>query len=58
MTGSVVTAEAIPRAAVARQDPGRPDPGSAAPLLTVSGLNVSYGRLRALDGRHPERAAR
>ena len=49
MTGSVVTAEASPRAVVARPDPGRPDPCSAAPLLTVSGLSVSYGRLRALD---------
>jgi len=49
MTGSVVTAEASSRAVVARPDPGRPDPCSAAPLLTVSGLSVSYGRLRALD---------
>ena len=42
MTTSVVAAEAGPRAEVS--------PGSAAPLLTVSGLSVSYGPLRALDG--------
>jgi signal transduction histidine kinase/ABC-type multidrug transport system ATPase subunit len=75
MTGSVVAAEAGPRADPGRADPGRADPGradpgradpgradpgraeaghgtapglAAAPLLTVSGLSISYGRLRAL----------
>ncbi len=50
MTVSVATAQAgahpgSDRAGLATLDPG---PG-AAPLLTVSGLSVSYGRLRALE---------
>jgi signal transduction histidine kinase/ABC-type multidrug transport system ATPase subunit len=55
MTGSVA-AEAAPRPDAARPDAGRPDAGradagraDAAPLLTVSGLSVSYGPLRALE---------
>ncbi len=62
MTGSLVAVKGAARAAVRRgargaADPGpdrrdpegqaRPDPGN--PLLTVSGLNCSYGHLRALD---------
>ena len=43
MTGSVVAAGAEAR----RPDAGR---AAAAPLLTVSGLSVNYGQLRALDG--------
>ncbi len=51
MTGSVAAAEAAPRAEAARPDAGRADAGraDAAPLLTVSGLSVSYGPLRALE---------
>jgi len=55
MTGSVVAAKAGPRRDPGRADAGRADAGragpgaAAAPLLTVSGLSVSYGRLRALD---------
>jgi signal transduction histidine kinase/ABC-type multidrug transport system ATPase subunit len=50
MTGSVVAAEAGPRDEPARSDAGRAEAGAAAaPLLTVSGLSVTYGRLRALD---------
>ena len=47
MTGSLAAA-----GVGARADPGPRAIGSAAaaaPLLTVSGLSVSYGRLRALD---------
>jgi signal transduction histidine kinase/ABC-type multidrug transport system ATPase subunit len=40
MTGSLVLPEATARA----------QPAAVAPLLTVSGLSVSYGRVRALDG--------
>ena len=47
MTASVVATEAGLSAEAAR---GEVSPGSAAPLLTVSGLSVSYGPLRALDG--------
>jgi signal transduction histidine kinase/ABC-type multidrug transport system ATPase subunit len=48
MTVSLLAAEADPRAEAAA---GGPQAGTeAAPLLTVSGLSVSYGRLRALDG--------
>jgi signal transduction histidine kinase/ABC-type multidrug transport system ATPase subunit len=39
-------AEAGPRAGAARADVDRADAG---PLLTVSGLSVTYGQLRALD---------
>jgi signal transduction histidine kinase/ABC-type multidrug transport system ATPase subunit len=39
MTSSLVAADSPPRASV----------GTIAPLLTVSGLSVSFGRLRALD---------
>src|SRR5580693_5044928 len=46
MTGSVAAADAAPRADASRADAGRAD--AAGPLLTVSGLSVSYGRLRAL----------
>jgi ABC-type transport system involved in cytochrome bd biosynthesis fused ATPase/permease subunit len=46
MTASVATAEAGPRADAGRAEAG---PGPAAPLLTASGLSVSYGPLRALD---------
>ena len=45
MTGSVVAAGAEAR----RPDAGRGAGAAAAPLLTVSGLSVSYGRLRALE---------
>ena len=45
MSGSVAAADAAPRADAARPDAGRAE---AAPLLTASGLSVSYGRLRAL----------
>src|SRR6516225_6156918 len=48
MTGSVLAAEAGSRAEAARAE-ADPAPGTAAPLLTVSGLNVSYGKLRALE---------
>ena len=44
MTGSVATAEADPRA-----EAGAAPGTAAAPLLTVSGLGVSYGQLRALE---------
>src|SRR5580704_15190763 len=46
MTGSVAAADAAPRADASRADASRAD--AAGPLLTVSGLSVSYGRLRAL----------
>ena len=46
MTGSVVAAGAEAR----RPDAGRAAGAAAAPLLTVSGLSVNYGQLRALDG--------
>ena len=54
MTGSVVAAEAGPRAEAARVHANATEadtaPGTgAAPLLTVSGLSVNYGQLRALD---------
>jgi signal transduction histidine kinase/ABC-type multidrug transport system ATPase subunit len=53
MTGSVAATEAAPRAEAARPDAGRAEPGradpGAPPLLTVSGLTVSYGPLRALE---------
>ena len=55
MTGSVVAPEAARRGEPARADAGRSDAGRAGPraaadpLLTVSGLSVSFGRLRALD---------
>jgi len=45
MTGSVVAAGAEAR----RPDAGRAAGAAAAPLLTVSGLSVNYGQLRALD---------
>ena len=45
MTGSVLAAGAEAR----RPDAGRGAGAAAAPLLTVSGLSVSYGRLRALE---------
>src|SRR5260370_6929585 len=48
MTVSLLATEADPRAEAAA---GGPEAGTeAAPLLTVSGLSVSYGRVRALDG--------
>ena len=46
MTGSVAAAEAAPRSEAARAGASRAEAG---PLLTVSGLGVSYGRLRALE---------
>jgi signal transduction histidine kinase/ABC-type multidrug transport system ATPase subunit len=46
MTGSVAAAEAAPRTEAARADASRAEAG---PLLTVSGLSVSYGPLRALE---------
>src|SRR5690348_18206506 len=50
MTGSVAAPEAGRRGESARADAGRAGPGAAAdPLLTLSGLSVSFGRLRALD---------
>jgi len=50
MTGSVAAPEAGRRGESARADAGRTGPGAAAdPLLTLSGLSVSFGRLRALD---------
>jgi ABC-type glutathione transport system ATPase component len=50
MTGSVAAPEAGRRGELARADAGRAGPGAAAdPLLTLSGLSVSFGRLRALD---------
>jgi signal transduction histidine kinase/ABC-type multidrug transport system ATPase subunit len=51
MTGSVTTAEAAPRAEAARAEAARAEASraEAAPLLTASGLCVSYGRLRALE---------
>src|SRR6516165_5930220 len=56
MTGSVVEAETgrrgrgIGRGQAARSEPGHGTRGAAAPpLLTVSGLSVSFGRIRALD---------
>ena len=52
MTGSVVAAEAGPRAEAARAHASATEAGTgtgAAPLLTVSGLSVNYGQLRALD---------
>jgi signal transduction histidine kinase/ABC-type multidrug transport system ATPase subunit len=54
MTGSLATVEPDPRAAPVRADAGRPDAGraEAAPLLSVSGLSVSYGPLRALEDVH------
>jgi signal transduction histidine kinase/ABC-type multidrug transport system ATPase subunit len=61
MTGSLA-AEADPRANAGRAGAGRTDAGpgdgaagpaaAAPPLLTVSGLSVSYGRLRALEDVH------
>ena len=48
MTDSVVAAEAGPRAEATRVE-ADPAPGTAAPLLTVSGLSVNYGPLRALE---------
>jgi signal transduction histidine kinase/ABC-type multidrug transport system ATPase subunit len=48
MTVSLLAAEADPRAEAAADGPQAGT--EAAPLLTVSGLSVSYGRLRALDG--------
>jgi signal transduction histidine kinase/ABC-type cobalamin/Fe3+-siderophores transport system ATPase subunit len=49
MTGSVAATEAVPRGEPARSDADRAEAGAAtAPLLTVSGLSVSYGPLRAL----------
>jgi signal transduction histidine kinase/ABC-type branched-subunit amino acid transport system ATPase component len=50
VTGSVAAAEAGPRdvAGCAEPDPGAAR-GTADLLLTVSGLSVSFGRLRALD---------
>jgi signal transduction histidine kinase/ABC-type branched-subunit amino acid transport system ATPase component len=48
MTDSVVAAEAGSRAEAARVA-ADPAPGTAAPLLTVSGLSVNYGPLRALE---------
>ena len=44
MTGSVAAAEAAPRSEAAGASRAE-----AGPLLTVSGLGVSYGRLRALE---------
>jgi signal transduction histidine kinase/ABC-type multidrug transport system ATPase subunit len=55
MTRSVAAAEAGPLADPVRTDAARPGVGrpaagaAAAPLLTVSGLSVSYGWLRALE---------
>src|SRR5689334_25321087 len=50
MTGSVAAPEAGRRGESARADAGRAGVGEAAdPLLSVSGLSVSFGRLRALD---------
>ncbi len=46
MTGSVAAAEAAPRTEAVRADASRAEAG---PLLTVSGLSVSYGPLRALE---------
>jgi signal transduction histidine kinase/ABC-type multidrug transport system ATPase subunit len=55
MTGSLLAAEMGPPAEEhPRAAAGRPDAGAsvttAAPLLTVSGLSVSYGQVRALNG--------
>ncbi len=50
MTGSVAAAGApARRPEAARTDAGRAAAMPATPLLTVSGLSVSYGRLRALE---------
>jgi signal transduction histidine kinase/ABC-type multidrug transport system ATPase subunit len=54
MTSSVVAAAADSRAkmrrtALARGDASRAEGAAAGPLLTVSGLSVSYGRIRALE---------
>ena len=72
MTGSLVAARAAKaaRAAIALGPPadtvGARIPGpaaaspdtNAAPLLAVSGLSLSYGRVRALDEDQPDRAQR
>jgi signal transduction histidine kinase/ABC-type multidrug transport system ATPase subunit len=55
MTGSVLAAAADSRAktrrtGLARGDASRAEGAAAGPLLTVSGLSVSYGRIRALEG--------
>jgi ABC-type branched-subunit amino acid transport system ATPase component len=51
MTGSpVVATGAEPRAEARRAEVARAVGTAAAPLLTVSGLSVSYGPLRALEG--------
>jgi signal transduction histidine kinase/ABC-type multidrug transport system ATPase subunit len=54
MTSSVVAAAADSRAKarrtrLARGDVDRAEGAAAGPLLTVSGLSVSYGRIRALE---------
>jgi signal transduction histidine kinase/ABC-type multidrug transport system ATPase subunit len=54
MTSSVVAAAADSRAkmrrtGLARGDASRAEGAAAGPLLTVSGLSVSYGRIRALE---------
>jgi signal transduction histidine kinase/ABC-type cobalamin/Fe3+-siderophores transport system ATPase subunit len=49
MTGSVAATGADPRAEVGRPEAARAAATAPGPLLTVSGLSVSYGRLRALE---------
>jgi signal transduction histidine kinase/ABC-type multidrug transport system ATPase subunit len=51
MTGSVAAAEAGPKDEAGRAEtgPGAARATAAAPLLTVSGLSVSFGWLRALE---------
>jgi signal transduction histidine kinase/ABC-type multidrug transport system ATPase subunit len=54
LTGSLVAAGSRPRAEARRPEPARADArraggAAAGPLLTVSGLSVSYGRIRALE---------
>jgi signal transduction histidine kinase/ABC-type branched-subunit amino acid transport system ATPase component len=52
MTGLMVAslrALAGQRPGDGRGQAGRPDPGAGAPLLTVSGLSLSFGQIRALD---------
>jgi signal transduction histidine kinase/ABC-type multidrug transport system ATPase subunit len=54
MTGSLAAAETAPRADPARADPARADTAradlGAPPLLTVTGLSVSFGPVHALQG--------
>jgi signal transduction histidine kinase/ABC-type multidrug transport system ATPase subunit len=59
MTGSLATAGALPQADPGRPDAGRTDAGrtdagraETGLLLTVAGVSVSYGPLRALEDVH------